>query len=141
MSDQAPIQLRWFSNDCYERARMYHNVAAKALTASMNPHLSSADRWAILADLRDQVSPRSNKDPIADHNRTGGELKETLSQSALKTSELAARFGLSERGARKAIERGMGNGREGFGRIGGLLFAEPEAFARVIRKRAQPPPA
>lgn len=148
-SDQPALQLRWFANDCEERARVLHQAANEAKSASISGHLASNERRAVLDDLRDRVrqvliEPRETETkqrfsgPL-EHSPTDD--RSVVPPTALKTSELAARFGLSERGARKAIERAMGNGREGFGRIGGLLFAEPEAFARVIRKRAQPPPA
>lgn len=146
MSDQAPYQLRSLANDCEERARLtgnqeaeriYRTIARLARSAVLDPSLTSNERRARLNELRKGLEfahwldgeepserpslpsmPRLEAQPIA------GEL--------LKVSQLSARFGISERGARAAIERNYGK-RTGFHRIGGLWFAEPDAFARVIR--------
>lgn len=146
MNDQAPFQLRSLANDCEERARLtenqeaertYRTIARRARSTVLDPYLASDERRACLVELRkglefarwlDGKEPAERPSlppmPSLEAQPIAGEL--------LKVSQLSARFGISERGARAAIERNYGR-RAGFHRIGGLWFAEPDAFARVIR--------
>lgn len=146
MSEQAPVQLRWLANDCEERARLtgnqeaeriYRTIARLSRLTALAPDLASDERHACLVELRKGLEfarwldgeepaerPSLPSMPRLEAQTIAGEL--------LKVSQLSARFGISERGARAAIERNYGK-RTGFHRIGGLWFAEPDAFARVIR--------
>ncbi len=131
-------------------------VARKARSAASSPHLSIEGRQTWLTSLSDlsslalwldsagiagPVSPVVRSSDAAPRicrdfrSSPADSLSEdAIGADVLKVSELAARFGISERGARKAIERAASQNRAGFYRIGGLWFADPQAFAGVIRK-------
>lgn len=140
MSDQAPRQLRWFADDCEQRAGVYRDAAFQARTAATNPHLTSVERWAILDELRHLVRPVLDNAAFADHKASevsGLQLipADSLSdtpRNALGTAQLAQLFGMDDRNVRRAFERAMRDNLPGFYWTGSQWRADPEAFAREV---------
>ena len=140
MSDQAPRRLNWFADDLQERIRVLHSASAQARSAATNPHLSSADRRAILDDLRHLVRSVLDNSEFADHKVrevSGLQLipADNLSdtpRNTLGTAQLADLFGMDDRNVRRAIERAIRLGLPGFYWTGSQWRADPEAFAREV---------
>lgn len=139
-SDQAPIQLKSFANDCQERIRVLQSASDQARTAATNPHLTSVERWAILDELRHLVRPVLDNAAFADHKASevsglqfipADNLSDTP-RNALGTAQLAQLFGMDDRNVRRAFERAMRDNLPGFYWTGSQWRADPEAFAREV---------
>lgn len=139
-SDQAPIQLRWFANDCQERIRVLQSASDQARSAAISPHLSSVERWAILDELRHLVRPSLDNSAFADHKVSevsclqlipADKLSDTPS-NALGTAKLAKLHGMDRRNVQRACERAARGNRPGFYWTGSQWRADPDAFAREV---------
>jgi hypothetical protein len=136
-------RLRRLADDCEELARRPINADAKsyywraandARQAMTARHVNDAGLCAVLAMVEAQAQFARWCAGEADDAAQPCEavaLPATPPRhgNALNARQLAALFGLSERGARKAIERGASKGLAGFHRDGRNLFAERDAFA------------
>lgn len=140
MSDQAPIQLRWFADDCEERVRVYRDAARRARDAIINPHLSSVDRRAILDELRhfvgqmftDQQPCSNQSNKIRGLHLLPADKRSELPPNTLGTAQLAELFGMDRRNVQRAFERAMRDNLPGFYWTGSQWRADPEAFAREV---------
>jgi hypothetical protein len=143
-------RARELADDCEERARrsmvngearaLYHLVAREARRLSVAPHLGEGDcREALaaltaLARVARWYDGEGFADPLPAYQPAPAlplpEPPRPIAGELLNAAQLAAMFGMGERGARKAIERGYSRGLAGFHRHGALWFAEREAFAK-----------
>lgn len=140
MSDQAPVQLRWFADDCEERARVYRDAARRARDAVINPHLTSVERWAILDELRYSVGQSFTSEagesiaPLFFSRleiSPADKISDTPS-NALGTAKLAKLHGMDRRNVQRACERAARDNRPGFYWTGSQWRADPDAFAREV---------
>lgn len=156
MTGQTPIRLRQLANDCEERARGDDNalavsalgwIARQARQAAMAPHLALAERAEALEFLSEfahvarrycggfDESVRPMLDCVdsdwhnsADYRPLPPDNVSVLA-SALPAGKIASLFGLNDRTARRAIEKGKRLGLPGFYCEGRYWFAERDAFA------------
>lgn len=137
MTTEVRTRLRRLADDCEERARLvdsgearslYHLAAREARRASERRHLGERELCGYLAAMTAQAQLARWYGGEADEYEAWARPVERL----LNPRQLADVFGMTDRGARKAIERGVRRGLEGFRRDGKRWLAEREAFAQLI---------
>lgn len=150
MSAMIPVRLRQLANDCEERARLtindnahdlYRLAARDARQGAAAAHLGSDQRGAVLAAMSDLArlarwydgAPES--DQASDRSDDPEQCAPLIADELLNARQLCATYGMSENGARKAIERGLRRGLVGFYRDGALWLAERGAFASILRRK------
>lgn len=139
-NDQPALQLRWFANDCEERARVFQQAAIEARSAAISGHLASNERRAVLDDLRDRVrqvliEPReaeTKQQFSAPFAPSPTDDRSVVPPTALRTRQLADLFGMDDRNVRRACERGFKRGLPGFHRDGTQWRVDREAFEREV---------
>ena len=152
--DETADRLRQLADDCEERARrtngearnLFHLAAREARNRAGARHLGDIERREALEAIKGFALFVRWLDGEAVPEIGPLRLPELVQpapvpQSALppivgtlrNARQLGEAFGMSERGARKAIERGLRRNLAGFYRHGAKLLAEPEAFAQVRR--------
>lgn len=151
--DEAADRLMQLADDCEERARRatdrarshFHVAASEARSAARARHLGDLGRRDALEAITafvlfirwldgecvPEVAARPML-PLAPQP-VPNPAPQTITASLRNARQLSEAFGLSERGARKRIERGLSRNLAGFYRHGALLLAEPEAFASLQR--------
>lgn len=145
----APLrdQVRRLADECEERARwspvgslarsLLNLGSAQARQAAANRHYSEEDLQAVHRFASAMLAIQGeNSGYIALQARQGAQVAAPVSvptqrHNALNARQLSSLFGMSERGARGAIERGVRRGLEGFFRDGALWLAERDAFGRM----------
>lgn len=148
-------RFRQLADDSEEQARrsqhdlarnQFHKIAAEARMLARGPALPANGQSLAIEALEAQARFASwlNGDaPVAPEQspRTGSPalpcrvaVPATIPPDALNARQLAQRFGIVERTAFRAIERGLRYGWPGFHRVGCHLYAQPEAFPLALRR-------
>lgn len=139
-------KLRRLADDCEERARiasegskargLLHEAARDARRAGSTRHTSEAELQAALQAMEALAQAARWYDgeiiypamPAQPERPSPAIAEPIFRRDVLNARQLAELYGMSERGARKAIERGVDRALPGYYRDGCHLYAEPEAF-------------
>ncbi|HUE80288.1 MAG TPA: hypothetical protein VMN38_11750 [Sphingomicrobium sp.] len=150
LSDFADDCEAWARLSCTADARgLFHRIAADARETARGRYLGEEGFRLALEAAKAQaafaawhsgavdVAPewgRVASDRAVPHaNAPGVRLRPLRPPGALNACRLAELYGMNERSARRAIERGACSGLPGFYRDGCHWFAEPQAFERARR--------
>lgn len=151
MVDQTALRLTQLADDCAERARrstngdsrnLYWLAARDARQSATARHMGEHGRRAALAHMMALAAVARGYEGETEYIEAVPWMAKpeppqpeqvapaAITDRMMNARQLAPLFGMSERGARKAIERGERRGLAGFYRDGALWLAEREAFAR-----------
>ncbi len=139
MTGELRTRLRRLADDCEERARradsadarsLFNQTAMLARRASQQPYQTERDLqgWLDAMSAQAGVARFLDGDPV-DHATFQPSRRPA---PLLGARQLADLFGMTERGARKAIERGHSRRLHGFHRDGKRWLAERDAFSSLI---------
>lgn len=139
MIDDLRNRLRWLTDDCLERRRLSSNDTARTCywMAAQGAGQALALRHATSQELQAHLNAMEAAAKLGRWNDGHVEEYDALLAAPrparlFNARQLADMFGMTDRGARKAIKRGNDRRLQGFHRVGKRAFAEREAFGNLI---------